>query len=210
MSPTVARCFAAFVAIGGIASFAPGAWAHEHRTVATVQMTVGWGDEPTYTGFKNSVQLILQDKSGKPITDLVDTLKVEVRFGSQSIGPLDLERAFAKTFGRPGDYRAQIVPTRPGTYSFHFIGTVDNQKIDQTFTSSSTTFDNVQDAAAIEFPVKDPSTADLGGRLDRIGPRVDEARAAAGRASTLGAIGLVAGVVGIAVGLGAMRRRRPG
>jgi len=201
----------ALAAVAGlIAATSPGAWAHEHRTVGGVQMTVGWGDEPTYTGIKNSVQLILQDKTDKPITDLVDTLKVEVRFGSQSFGPLDLERAFGKTFGRPGDYRAQIVPTRPGTYSFHFIGSVDNQKVDETFTSSDTTFDNVQDASAIEFPVKDPSAADLGGRLDRLGPRVDDARADAGRAIQIGAAGLLAGVVGVAAGLGAMRRRRAG
>jgi len=211
MSQRVRHWVVALAAVVGlIAAIAPGAWAHEHRTVGGVQMTVGWGDEPTYTGIKNSVQLILQDKTGKPITDLVDTLKVEVRFGSQSFGPLDLERAFGKTFGRPGDYRAEIIPTRPGTYAFHFIGAVDSQKIDETFTSSDTTFDNVQDASAIEFPVKDPSAADLGGRLDRLGPRVDDARAAAGRAIKIGAAGLLAGVVGIAVGLGAMRRRRTG
>lgn len=186
------------------------ALAHEHRTVGSVQMTVGWGDEPPYTGMKNTVQVILADKAGKPITDLTDTLKVEVRFGSQTGGPLDIERAFGKTFGRQGDYRAQVVPTRPGTYSFHVTGTVDNQKIDETFTSSDKTFDNVQDATAIEFPVKDPSAADLSGRLERIGPRVDEARSAAARAGTVGTIGLVAGLVGIVVGLGAMWRRRPG
>jgi hypothetical protein len=211
MSQSLWRGAAMLAAVAGlVVSAVPAALAHEHRTVGTVQMTVGWGDEPTYTGAKNSVQVILQDTAGKPITDLVDTLKVEVRFGSQTMGPLDLERNFGKTFGRPGDYRAQIIPTRPGTYSFHFIGSVDNQKIDQTFTSSDTTFDNVQDASAIEFPVKDPSPADLAGRLDRLSPRVDGARAASGRATTVGAIGLVAGLVGIAVGVGAMRRRRPG
>lgn len=207
---TVGRCAVVFAATVLIGWVAPAAWGHEHRTVGTVQMTVGWGDEPTYAGFKNSVQLILQDTGGNPITDLVDTLKVEAKFGSQTMGPLDLERAFGKTFGRPGDYRAQIVPTRPGTYAFHFVGTVDNQKIDQTFTSSDTTFDNVQDASAIQFPVKDPSASDLGGRLDRLGFRVEAARGAAGRATAIGAIGVVAGVVGIVVGLGAMRRRRPG
>ena len=198
---------------GGAGLFVSGAspaGAHEHRTAGSVVMTVGWGDEPTYAGFKNSVQLILADKAGKPITDLTDTLKVEVRFGSQSSGPLDIERAFGKTYGRPGDYSAQIVPTRPGTYSFHFTGTVGAQKIDETFTSSEKTFDNVQSAAAIEFPVKDPSAADLSGRLDRIGPRVDEATAGAARAGTIGTIGLIAGLVGIVLGLGAMRRRRAG
>jgi hypothetical protein len=196
--------------LGLLAAGAGPALAHEHRTVGAIQMTVGWGDEPTYAGIKNSVQVILADKSGKPITDLTDTLTVEVRYGPQTTGPLDLERAFGRSFGRPGDYRAQIIPTRPGTYSFHFTGTVDNQKVDETFTSSDKTFDNVQDAAAIEFPAKDPSAAELAGRLERLGPRLDEARTGASRATTLGALGLAAGLAGIALGAGAMRRRRPG
>lgn len=201
---------AAAATVGLLGAATPPVLAHEHRTVGSIAMTVGWGDEPPYTGMKNTVQVILADKAGKPITDLTDTLKVEVRFGTQSSGPLDIERAFGRTFGRPGDYRAQIAPTRPGTYSFHFTGTVDNQKIDETFTSSDKTFDNVQDATAIEFPAKDPSPADLNGLVQRLGPRVDEAGAAAARGTALGTIGLVAGIVGIIVGLGAMRRRRPG
>lgn len=214
MSKTASRLIAALASLAGIAgpvlSSAAPALAHEHRTVGAVVMTVGWGDEPTYAGIKNSVQLILADKAGKPITDLTDTLKVEVRFGPQTGGPLDIERAFGQTFGRPGDYRAQIVPTRPGTYAFHFIGTVGKQKIDETFTSSDKTFDNVLDAAVIEFPVKDPSAADMSGRIERLGPRVDKARAAAARANTVGTIGILAGLAGIVAGVGAMRRKRPG
>lgn len=211
MSRIALRWVAVVSGVAGIlAAGALPALAHEHRTAGSVVMTVGWGDEPAFAGMKNGVQLLLADKAGKPIVDLTDTLKVEVRFGSQTSGPLDIERAFGRTYGRPGDYRAQIVPTRPGTYSFHFTGTVDNQKIDETFTSSDKTFDNVQNATAIEFPVKDPSPADLSGRLERLGPRVDEAGSAAARAGTVGTIGLVAGIVGIALGLGALRRRRPG
>lgn len=211
MPQHAARWAIAAAAVAGLLGWtAAPAPAHEHRTVGSVVMTVGWGDEPAYTGMKNTVEVILTDNAGKPITDLTDTLKVEVKFESQSSGPLDIERAFGRTFGRPGDYRAQIVPTRPGTYSFHFNGTVANQKIDETFTSSDKTFDNVQDATAIEFPVKDPSPADLNGLVQRLGPRVEEAGAAAARGTTLGTIGLIAGLVGIVVGLGAMRRRRPG
>lgn len=211
MSRIASRCvLIAASVVGVLAASTMPATAHEHRTVGSIQMTVGWGDEPAFTGMKNTVQVILADKKGNPILDLIDTLKVEVRFGSQTSAPLDIERAFGRSFGRPGDYRAEIVPTRPGTYSFHFIGTVDDQKIDQTFTSSDKTFDNVQDATVIEFPAKDPSPADLNGLVQRLGPRVDEAGAAGARGTALGTIGLVAGIVGIIVGLGAMRRRRAG
>jgi hypothetical protein len=189
------------------------AQAHEHRMVGPIEMTVGWADEPAYAGFKNDVQLLLKDKTGKPIIDLADTLKVEVNFGNQKTAALPLERAFGKSFGIPGDYRATIVPTRPGNYTFHFIGAVDNQQINQSFTSSDTTFDPVQEPTAIEFPVKDPTNADLAGLLQRLGPRVDSARAAAGearsaaaRARTLAVAGIVLGAAGVIMGFARGRK----
>lgn len=206
--PHLMLAMALGLALGLPFAAAPAALAHEHRTVGPIEMTVGWADEPTYAGFKNGVQLLLKDKAGKPITDLGDTLKVEVIFGTQKTAALPLERAFGKSFGTPGDYRAAIVPTRPGNYTFHFTGTIGDQKIDQSFTTSDTTFDPVQEPTAIEFPVKDPSTADLAGRIERIGPRADAAQSAAGdarnaasQARTLAIAGIVVGAAGVVAGL---------
>jgi hypothetical protein len=194
--------------------------AHEQRKIGNFQVEVGWGDEPTYAGFKNSVQFILKDADDNPVTDLGDTLKVEVKSGDQtaqfplvpnfSVGP-DAE-------GDPGDYRAWFVPTRPGTYSFHFTGTIRGQAVDETFTSSETTFDDVADPSQIEFPAKDPTTGQLSDRLDRETTRVsDSANAAAVSASkakdeantarTIGVIALVVGVVALGVGAVALFRR---
>ncbi len=179
--------------------------AHEHRHVGSVEMTVGWVDEPTFVGFKNGVQLILNSNE-KPLLDLGDTLKVEVIFGNEKLGPLPLERAFGKTYGRPGDYHASMIPTRAGTYTFHFIGTIKNEKVDQSFTCSEKTFDCVDDTAAIEFPAKDPSRADLAGRIERLNPRVEtvqaavtEAQATASSARTMGIVGIVLAIVALAV-----------
>jgi hypothetical protein len=176
-------------------------------------MTVGWADEPAFVGFKNGVQLIL-NASEKPVPYLGDTLKVEVLFGNEKLGPLPLQRAFGKTYGRPGDYRASLIPTRAGTYTFHFVGTIKSEKVDQSFTCSEKTFDCVDDTAAIEFPAKDPSRAELAGRLERLGPRIDtavgEAKDAASTAKTLGIIGiLLAGVALAVVVFGGRGRRRP-
>ncbi len=188
--------------------------AHEHRMIGQVEMTVGWADEPTFAGFKNGVQLILHDKAGKPFADLGDTLKVEVSFGTQKTGPLPLERAFGKTFGRPGDYRAAIIPTRPGNYTFHFVGTIGEQKVDESFTSSEKTFDPVADSTEIEFPVKDPSAGELAARVERVGPRVEAAQSAArdagaagAQARTLAIVGIVLGAIGAASGLASRRKR---
>lgn len=197
------------------------AYAHEHRKIGAYEMVVGWADEPTFVGFKNGVQLILNDAQGKPVTDLGEDLKVEVIFGDQKTGPLAIERAFGKTFGRPGDYRAPIIPTRPGNYTFHFMGSIKDQKIDQAFTSSDKTFDPAAEASGIEFPTKDPSRADLAERLERLGPRIEAATTASqaaesaskAAASAIGQVrglaiaGVVLGAVGVVVGLSGFRRR---
>ena len=188
--------------------------AHERRQVGSYVMRVGWADEPTYAGVKNGVQLLLSDASGKPVTDLPEDLKVEIIFGTEKMGPLPLEATFGKAFGRPGDFRAAIIPTRPGNYTFHFVGSLGGQRVDQSFTSSDKTFDPVTESSAIEFPAKDPSPGELAGRLERLGPRIDEgqasardAAAAASQARVLGMIGILVGAVGIVVGVSSGRRR---
>ena len=189
------------------------AFAHERRTAGTVQMTVGWLNEPAYSGFLNAVQLRLADDAG-PITDVgADALKVEVSFGGQKTGPL----AMAPAFGSPGEYRAPLVPDRPGAYTFRFVGTVKGQPLDQSFTSSDKTFDSPKDTADVQFPAKDPSTGELASRVERIEPRIDQVRTdaesaaddakrAATRATVLAVVGLIAGVAGVAFGVTARRR----
>jgi hypothetical protein len=179
-------------------------------------MRVGWADEPAYAGVKNAVQSLLSDASGKPVTDLPEGLKVEIIFGTQKMGPLPLDAAFGKNFGRPGDFRAAVVPTRPGNYTFHFIGSLFGQRVDQSFASSETTFDPVQEASAIEFPAKDPSPGELAEKVDRLSTRLESAQAAARdaagaarRATILAVIGVAAGIAGVLFGLG-RRRAAPG
>jgi len=189
-----------------------GAYAHERRTVGPVMMRVGWANEPTYSGFMNAVQLFLSDKNKKPISGAADTLKVQVTFADQKTALLPLD----ESDDDPGEYLAPLIPDRPGNYTFHFVGTVAGTTIDQSFTSSETTFDPVGDSSQIQFPAKDPSVAELAGLAERLGQRLDadnaasrDAAAAAAQARTFGIAGIVLGAVGIAVGL-ASGRRRPG
>jgi hypothetical protein len=185
--------------------------AHEHRIVGKYSFTVGWGDEPTYAAIKNSVQLLLKDASDKPINDLGDTLKVEVSTGTakQSF-PLKPAFDVEEKFGTPGDYRAWFIPTRPGTYTFHFTGNIKGDPINETFTSSDKTFDNVDDAADVSFPAKDPNTGELAARLDKQLPRLTadakKAKDDASGARTVGIIGIVIGAVGVAIGGVALSR----
>src|SRR5258708_21640975 len=84
---------------------------------------------------------------------LGDTLKVEVRFGTQH-KQLTLVSSFDPDSGQgtKGVYNAYFIPTAPGDYTFHFFGAIGKQKVDITVKSSPTTFESAHGPAAIEFP----------------------------------------------------------
>jgi hypothetical protein len=190
------------------------ALAHEGRNLGDLEMVVGWGTEPAYASEVNSVQLLLVH-DGEPVMDLGDTLDVEVTFGDQT-QPFTLEPNFeVGEFGTPGDYRAFLIPTEPGQYSFHFSGTIDGEEVDETFTSGPATFDDVENPRSAEFPVELPTTGELAERIDREVPRLTSsigdvqasANAVADDASsakTLGLIGIIVGAIGLIVAIVAL------
>lgn len=189
--------------------FPGGAQAHEHRRVGAYELTVGWAEEPPYAGHRNAVQVLVRDAAGRPVDDAGDTLAVQVIYGPARSGRLGL----APAAGRPGEYRAPLIPTRPGTYTFRLVGSIRGQRVDESFTSSETTFDPVRDPQEIEFPAKDPSAGDLAARVERLASRVESARSeargaasASRRAQVLGVLGILLGAAGL--GAATLRGRR--
>jgi hypothetical protein len=186
---------------------ASSAVAHETKAVGGMRLTVGWGEEPAFSGFRNFVEVDVADGAGHPVVDLGGgALSAEVSFGDEHI-PLSLVPAR----GQPGKFRAWIVPTRPGTYSFHVTGMIKGQAVDMTSTCSDTTFACVADVSDIQFPIKDPSAGQLADRLTRELPRAEGAMEAASSARTLAIAGLAGAVValGAAIGFG-MRKGSTG
>jgi hypothetical protein len=221
MRNRLATAAAAAVLAGLLVTVLAGpAAAHEERQVGKYRFAVGFGDEPAYAGEKNSVQLLLVDAKDKPVTDLGDTLKVSVSAAdAQGLNLAVVPNFEVGEFGAPGDYRAWFIPTAPGNFTFRFTGTIKGQRVDQSFTSSPTTFDEVADPGQVQYPTKEPSNGQLATRQDRESARVDAALAAA-RASarreasgarTLAVVALVVGVVGLlaaaAAGVAVARRR---
>jgi hypothetical protein len=202
---------------------APAALAHEEREVGPFELAVGFGTEPAYVGQPNSVQMFL-GRDGEPVTELGDTLDVEVAFGDNDPLQLTMEPFFeVGEFGTPGDYRAWFIPTSVGQYTFHLTGTIDGQDVDETFTSGPTTFSDVESGTDIMYPVQPPTTSELAERIDREVPRLNDAidqaqTAAVGQAQdatddaasarTLGVIGIVAGALGLVVAIGAIMTSR--
>jgi hypothetical protein len=187
--------------------------------VGKYHFVVGFGDEPAYAGEKNSVQLLLADAADKPVIDLTNTLKVEVTTAGAEPLTLSMEPFFeVGEFGTPGDYRAFFIPTAPGSYSFHFTGTITGQRIDQTFKSGPQSFSDIEDPAQVQYPVKQPTGGQLATRADRETARInaalteqrDQARSDASSVRTLAIIGLVVGLLGLVAGVVALARgRRP-
>jgi hypothetical protein len=238
-----ARKFAAgtalAVALAAVLVVAPAgvASAHEGRELGPYEVEVGFGEEPTYAGFENSVAMFIHDHdSGDAVTDLGPTLQVQVEYQNQKMDPMTMEPNFeVGEFGEPGDYRAFFIPTRPGDYTFHFTGDIKGTKVDESFTSGPDTFSTVDDPSSIEFPVKDPTNGELGEAVQRIQPRVEAAVAAQRKAESqvaalqddvdsansmatialivggvLGLVGAVAGLAGLSAARKARRAGGPG
>ena len=196
--------------VGGVASLAlitafsgREVAAHEQRDVGGGQyfMTVGLIDEPAYVGVENGLYLLVVSATGDRarVEGLEGTLTVEVTFGERT-APLGLVAAA----GEPGVYHGAFIPTEAGDYTFHIVGQIGDQAIDEVFRSSPEGLDSVQPASVAQFPESVPAGAELADELAR-------AEDDAAGARTLAIVGFAAGVVGLLAGLGAvamvMRRR---
>lgn len=115
-------------------------------------------------------------------------------------------------FGEPGDYRGYLTPTQPGDYTFHFEGTINGQAIDEEFTSGEETFSVVANPADIQFPVKEPSNAELDAKIEAqhedIHAELDELGNAGGSDGTAKGLAIGGIVLGLGAGGLALARRR--
>jgi hypothetical protein len=187
-------------------ALAAGAAAHETQSVKQYRLTIGWGEEPAYSGYKNSVDVDVADVAGAPVTDLGGgSLAVEVSFGDERI-----VRPLLPSGLKPGRFRAGLVPTRAGTYTFHVTGTVKGQTIDTRSTCSDTTFHCVTDVSDLQFPVKDPSAGQLAESVARAIPRAERAfdTAAGARRISMAAGGIALIALVAAIGFGVRKGKQ--
>lgn len=179
--------------------------AHDTKKAGAVTLTLGWGDEPAFSGSRNSIDVDVTDARGAPVADPAASLGVEVSFGEERVSlPL------APAADRPGRFQAWLVPTRPGTYTFHVTGTIRGQAIDVTSTCSDATFECVADVSGVQFPAKDPSAGQLAEGVSRALPRAERAMEEAASARTVGFAALAMAAVALVatIGLGVRRGRK--
>ena len=192
---------------------APPAMAHERRQVGEYEFVVGWWTEPAFANQPNGPEVTIT-RAGKPLVEGV-ALSVDVVFGEETT-TYELEPAFVVgVFGEPGNYNADLVPTRPGPLTYRIYGTVGDLEVDETFTSGPETFGDIEDPAENAFPVADPNNAELTERIetesDRVAALETQTEEDVSSARTIGLIGLIVGVVGlvaaVTVGILTIRKR---
>jgi hypothetical protein len=167
------------------------AQAHENRVVGKYKLTVGWLDEPALLNQLNSLDFrVVVSDTQKPVEGLGKTLHAEVVFGASSM-PLVL----SPRFGQPGAYSASLIPTRSGSYFFHFTGTIEGIPIDEKFESGPGRFTDVGDTAALQFPLKLPAPAEAAAQLKAAQDSAVGAQATAYFGIALGLLGLAVGAI---------------
>jgi hypothetical protein len=188
------------------------ALAHEKRHVGDYTFVVGFLDEPAYANVKNSLDLTIcngsdcnytvQDAAkvlSNPINDADKTLKIEVSTGGSAPLALTLEPRWAN----PGKYNAYFLPTKTGDYTFHIFGTLNNNSIDEKFTSSPTGFSAVEQVQTYPSTSADASNADV----TALKSQVQNVQNSATTATTVGIVGAVLGVLGLIVAGFALARK---
>ncbi len=158
--------------------------------------------EPAYVGQLNAVDLTIckgdcqyaTSKEGMTtvtngVADADKTLKVAIIAGSAA--PLSIDLVANDEV--PGKYTAHFVPGKEGDYSFHFAGTLEGTKIDETFVSGKDGFDGVETVQQYPATTSDSSTGTAASS------DVNALKSQVSTATTFGIIGIVVGVLGLAL-----------
>jgi hypothetical protein len=170
------------------------ALAHERRTVGHYTFVVGWLNEPSYQGQQNGLDLTITDANGTPVEGAEKTLKLGIAFGGSTAKDLPLRARF----GLKGKYTTDVIPSKAGSYSFVFSGTVNGDAVSETFESGPGRFDDVVSPSSIEFPAA-TDAASQSAASSNGDPAVQRATIVGGAGVAVGLIGIILGAVAIAM-----------
>lgn len=170
--------------------------AHEERDVGDYSLEVGFIAEPVYVGERSGLEFHVT-KADQPVSGLDQTVKAEVIYGSAT-----RDLPLAEREDEPGWYESVFIPTAAGKYTFHLTGTIEGTALDESFTSSPSGFDEVQEATAGQFPSTLPTIAELSAAANKGADAASQVTIAL----LLGGAGLVVGLLALGIALGGRRR----
>lgn len=144
-------------------------YAHEGRQVGDYEVNFGWRVEPAYVGVFNGPELTITNRNtGAPVQGLDETLLLTAQFGDQT-----LALRLYPVSGERGHYTADLIPTRPGDYTFVLTGRVGETEVNETFSSADGEFSTVEPSSDILFPALESDAA----RLDALQAQIEALRA---------------------------------
>jgi len=184
---------------GSLLAQSNAAEAHERRAVAQYTFVVGWLNEPAILNQPNAIDLRISRTDGAaPVTGLEQTVKAQAAIDGKSA-----DIAMRPRFNTPGAYDGRMIPTKTGAYTFTFTGTVEGMTLNEKFMAGTGTFGLIEEGN--QFPDPLVSNQQLDETLSGLEQRVVTLEAAdtgggdADTAMLVGIVGVVIGVIGLAV-----------
>ena len=142
--------------------------AHITKVFGNYVVEIGWDNEPAYTGLVNGAQVTIKKGSGdtaQPVINALKDLQISVKYGTIT-KPLD----FLPSSTVDGQYHAVLIPTRVGTYSLVFAGTVEGQAI-----TAEIPLDDVASVDSLNFPPSSgSSSSDITTNMGQVGVLINQ------------------------------------
>lgn len=141
--------------------------AHITKVFGNYIVQVGWDNEPVYTGLVNGAQVTIKKGSGdtaQPVINALKDLQISVKYGTIT-KPLD----FLPSSTVDGQYDAILIPTKVGTYSLVFSGTVEGQAID-----GEIPLDDVASVDLLNFPPSSGSSSTGTTNMGQVGTLINQ------------------------------------
>ncbi len=141
--------------------------AHITKVFGNYLVEIGWDNEPSYTGLVNGAQVTIKKGSGdtaQPVINALKDLQISVKYGTIT-KPLD----FLPSGTVDGQYHAVLIPTRVGTYSLVFAGTVEGQAI-----NAEIPLDDVASVDSLNFPPSSGSSSSDTTNMGQVGSLINQ------------------------------------
>jgi|SRR5579864_4224526 len=125
--------------------------AHITKVFGNYLVTVGWQNEPTYSGLLNAPIVEVKKGSGdsaKPVINALANMQISIKYGS-----VTKQLDFVPDSTIDGQYVSPLIPTKVGSYSLVMKGTIESQNID-----TEIALDDVASIDTLNFPTS--SSAD--------------------------------------------------
>jgi hypothetical protein len=119
--------------------------AHITKVFGNYLVSVGWQNEPTYSGLLNVLLVEVKKGSGdsaKPVINALANMQISIKYGS-----VTKQLDFVPDSTVDGQYVSPLIPTKVGSYSLVMKGTMENQNID-----TEIALDDVVGIDTLNFP----------------------------------------------------------